>query len=54
MERQEISGLVGRKVAVRLNSVEARGVEIVATLEEVREDGIILSEIGELGPGPTL
>ncbi len=54
MDRNDLSGLVGRKVAVRLNSVEARGVEIVATLEEVRGAGIVLSEIGELGPGPTL
>ena len=46
--------LVGRKVAVRLNSVEARGVELVATLDEAREDGIVLSEIGELGQGLTL
>ena len=54
MEREEISGLVGHKVAVRLNSVEARGLEMVATLEEARDDGVILSEIGELGQGPTL
>lgn len=39
---------------MRLNSAEAWGVEIVATLEEVRDGGIVLSEIGELGPGPTL
>lgn len=37
-----------------MNSVEARGVEIVATLDEVRDDGIVLSKIGELGSGPTL
>jgi hypothetical protein len=54
VDRDEIFGLVGRKVAVRLNSVEARGVEMVATLDEVRDDGVTLSEIGELGPGPTL
>ena len=54
MDREEISGLVGHKVAVRLNSVEARGVEIVATLEEVRDDGVVLSEVGELGPRPTI
>ncbi len=52
MDREEISRLVGHKVAVRLNSVEARGVEIVATLEEVRDDGIVLSEISEFGPEP--
>lgn len=45
---------MGGKVAVRLNSVEARGVEIVATLEEARDDDIVLSEVGELGPGPTM
>ena len=54
MDREEVSGLVGRKVAVRLNSFEARGLELVATLDEEREDGIVLSEIGELGQGPTL
>ena len=54
MDREQISGLVGHKVAVRLNSVEARGVEIVATLEEVRDDGVVLSEVGELGPRPTI
>lgn len=54
MDREEVSGLVGRKVAVRLTNVEARGVELVATLEGVREDGVVLSGIGELGPGPTL
>lgn len=54
MNREDVSGLVGRKVAVRLTNVEARGVEMVATLAEVREDGILLSELGELGPGPTM
>jgi hypothetical protein len=51
MDREGISGLAGRKVAVRLNSVEAMGVELVAMLDEVREDGVVLSEIGELGQG---
>lgn len=45
---------MGGKVAVRLNSVKARGAEIVATLEETSDDGIVLSEVGELGPGPTM
>ena len=27
---------------------------IIGTLDEVRDAGIVLSEIGELGPGPTL
>jgi hypothetical protein len=26
----------------------------VATLDKVRDDGVVLSEIGELGPGPTM
>ena len=43
-------GLVGHKVAVALNN----GAGIVATLDEVRDDGVVLSEIGELGPGPTM
>ena len=47
--------LVGRRVAVGLSSEEAVGsVEIVATLEEVRDDGIVLSEISEFGPGPKI
>ncbi len=54
MDIEEVSRLVGHKVAVRLNSVEARGVEIVATLGEVRDDGVVLLEVGELGPGPTI
>lgn len=54
MDREDVSGLVGRKVAIRLTNVEARGVEMVATLAEVREDGVVLSEVGELGPGPTM
>lgn len=54
MDREQVNRLLGRKVAVRLNTVEARGVEIVATLEEVRDDGVVLSEVGELGPGPTV
>ena len=41
-------------MAARLTSVEARGVEIVATLEEVRDGGVMLSEVGELGPGRTI
>lgn len=53
-DRERISRLVDRKVAVRLNSAEARGVEILATLKEKRDDGITLSDIGELGPGPTM
>ncbi len=54
MDREQVSELLGRKVAVRLSTVEARSLEVIATLDEVREDGILLSEMGELGPGPTL
>jgi hypothetical protein len=49
-----VAGLVGHKVAVRLTNVEAGSLEILAVLAEVRDDGIVLSEIGELGPGPTM
>ena len=50
MNREDVSELVGRKVAIRLTNVEARGVELVATLAEGREDGVVRSEVGELGP----
>lgn len=53
-DRDRVAELVGHKVAVGLTNVEAAGVEIIATLDEVRDGGIVLSEIGELGPGPTL
>ena len=52
-DRDRVVGLVGHKVAVGLTNVEAASVEIIATLDEVRDDGIVLSEKGELGPGPT-
>ena len=54
MDREELSGLVGREVVVGLNHPEAGGVEVLATLHEVRRDGIVLSEIVDLVPGPTL
>lgn len=54
MDWGEVARLVGAKVAVRLKNAEARGVEIIATLEEVGDAGVTLSDIGELGPGPTL
>ena len=45
MDKERVMRLVGRRVAVGLSSEEAVGsVEIVATLEEVRDDGIVLSE----------
>jgi hypothetical protein len=53
-DRDRVKGLAGHKVAVKLTNVEAQSVEIIATLDEVRDGGIVLSEIGELGPGPTL
>jgi hypothetical protein len=49
-DRNRVSRLVGHKVAVVLSN----GAGVVATLEEVRDDGIVLSEIGELLPGPTM
>ena len=45
---------MGHKGAVNFSNVEARGVEPIGTLDEVRDDGIALSGIGELGPGPTM
>jgi hypothetical protein len=54
VDREELIALVDQKVAVRLKNVEAGGVEIMATLDEVRDDGIVLREVGELGPGPTV
>ena len=38
----------------KVDGVLGNGSGIVATLEEVRDDGIVLSEIDALGPGPTL
>ena len=49
-DQNRVSRLVGHKVAVVLGN----GAGMVATLEEVRDDGIVLSEIDELGPGPKL
>jgi hypothetical protein len=55
VDKERVTRLVGLKVAVGLRSEEAVGsVEIVATLEEVRDDGIVLSEISEFGPGPKI
>lgn len=39
---------------MRLTSSEAQGAEILATLQNKDDDGITLSDIGELGPGPTM
>ncbi len=49
-DRERVFRLVGCRVAVALDN----GVGIVATLDEVRHDGVVLSEISELGPGPTM
>jgi hypothetical protein len=54
VDREELIALVDQKVAVRLKNVEAGGVEIIATLDGVRANGIVLREVGELGPGPTV
>lgn len=45
---------IGDQIIVRLTSSEACGAEILATLKEKSDDGITLSDIGELGPGPTM
>src|SRR3712207_4941582 len=55
VDKERVMRLVGRRVAVGLSSEEAVGsVEMVATLEEVRDDGIVLSEMGEFGPRPKI
>ncbi len=54
MDRERVAELVGKKVAVGLDNGEPGSVGIVAKLEEVRDDGILLSEMSELGPGPTM
>ena len=41
-------------MVVRLASIEAMGAEVIATLDGIRADGVSLSRIGELGPGPTM
>jgi hypothetical protein len=63
-DRERVAGLLGHRIAMRLTNVEARGVEargveargveMLATLDEVRDEDIVLSEIGELGPRPTM
>ena len=56
MEDRERVGLVGRRVEVQIwsGNEEEGAAGLVATLDEVRDDGIVLSEISELGVGPTL
>ncbi len=51
VDNERVTRLVGHRVVVGLRSDETVGsVEIVATLEEMRDDGIMLSEICEFGP----
>ena len=54
MDRERVARLVGRKVAVGLRISEGQSAEVVATLDEVRDDGVVLSEISDLGSGPKL
>ena len=49
-DRDRISRLVGRRLVVGLSN----GAGMVATLDEVRHDGLMILEISELGPGPTM
>jgi hypothetical protein len=55
-DRQRVLGLVGRRVEVGVRGENGGegAAHLVATLDEVRDDGVELSEISELGPGPTL
>ncbi len=52
-DRERVAGLVGRKVEVALVGEEGAA-GLVATLDEVRDEGIVLSEVSELGSGPIL
>lgn len=54
MDREEMFGLVGREVVVGLNGAEVGGTEISGTLDEILSDGIVLSRVRDLVPGPTL
>jgi hypothetical protein len=53
-DRDRVVGLVEHKVAAGLKIAEGQSAEIIATLDEVRDDGIVLSEISDLGSRPTL
>ena len=55
-DRERVLGLVGRRVEVGIwgkNDQEGTA-HLFAKLDEVRDDGVVLSEVSELGPGPTL
>ena len=55
MDKEQVpDGWIGRQTIVKLTSYKANGAEIFATLHEKNDAGITLSEIGELGPGPTM
>jgi len=54
-DRERVAGLVGRRVEVAIGGEGGEGAAgLVAMLDEVRDGGIVLSEISELGSGPTL
>jgi hypothetical protein len=54
-DRERVAGLVGCRVEVAIKGEEEEGAAgLVGTLDEVRDDGIALSEISDLGSGPTL
>lgn len=55
-DRERVLGHVGRRVEVGVwgEHEEEGAAHLVATLDEVRDDGVVLSEISELGPGPVL
>lgn len=55
LDKEQVpDGWIGSQVDVRLTSSEAQGAEILATLQDKDDDGITLSELGELGPEPAL
>lgn len=47
MDRERIAEFVGVKIALKLSSAEALGVELLATLDRVRDDGVVISEDDE-------
>lgn len=54
MDRGEMARIVGRRVIVGLKAAGAGSTELVAKLAELRDDGIVLADVNELGPGPTV
>jgi hypothetical protein len=55
-DRERVFGLVGRRVEVGIRGENGGkgAAHLVAMLEEVRDDGVVLLQINELGPGPIL